>query len=182
MPERKIALPCRQALVPRSRRIPACHPAQIAVHRLARRIEITLFPGSAVHFRRAHRRETVGKDIVGRDNRITRAVQREIVGAVGTASVSVEKFEPLRSDVEKALLLVFRRVEFAEHVDDAPLHPHVFGGVVNRAVAVEAGEIAAELPVDRMFFPERDHIFDQLFFVPRLNCLEHGPPASGFLL
>ena len=62
-------------------------------------------------------------------------------------------------------LPVVAGVKRGKHVDDPPLHPHVFVVIVNGTVAIQTGEKAAVFAVLRMIQPERDDTFQQLFFV-----------------
>ena len=55
--------------------------------------------------------------------------------------------------------------EPGEHVDNAPLHPHVFLSVVDRSVAVQKGEVAPEFLVDAMLLPKGYHLVEQLLLI-----------------
>ena len=118
-----------------------------------------------VHRRGAHRGETVGKDIGRRHRRSPLPVQGKIVGPVPGFAVFREKIKSLPRDFQPAFLAVGTHIKCREHVNDAPLHPHVFFRVVNRTVTVQRGKISAVFLIDTMRFPERNHIVNQFIFI-----------------
>ena len=156
-------------LVPASSGVARVHAPEVVAHRRIRLVRIGLLLGCAVEFRRAHRGEAVREDIVRRDDGSALLVQREVVRAILGFAMLRQEIVALFGDIQKLRLRVARGIQRREHIDDAPLHPHVFRGVIDTAVAVEAGEVNAVLLVDGVVFPEGDNVLGQRIIVALAN-------------
>ena len=80
-------------------------------------------------------------------------------------AVFLKKFSTLNGAVEPFLTFFYLVVERGKHPYFAALQPNEFISVVNRTVAVEAGEVATKFFVLRLFEPERDNLVKQFRFV-----------------
>ena len=77
-------------------------------------------------------------------------------------TILLQELGTLNGGLEPLLTGLHGVVEFREHPYFAALQPDELIGVVNRAVAVEAGEVATELGVLGFVEPEGDHAKEEL--------------------
>ena len=87
--------------------------------------------GDFVEFCGAHCGKAVREKAVRRHGGNTLTVQGKVITSFGIPSVFVEKIKSFFSDIDITVFFVSGKVDFGEHIDDAPLHPHILVSVIN---------------------------------------------------
>ena len=109
--------------------------------------------------------EGVGEDVVGLHEGMAFAVEGEVPVEVAVVAVLLQELGSLDGGVEPFLTELHGVIELGEHPYLAALQPDELVGVIDAAVAVEAGEIAAEVLVLGLVEPEWDHAVEKFGFV-----------------
>jgi hypothetical protein len=102
------------------------------------------------------------------------AGEGEVAAAVGVEDVGFEEFGAAAGGGEPGGALLDGVVEAGEGPELAAVEPDVLAGVIERAVAVEAGEVAAMEGVEGMAQPERDDRVEEVLLVEGEQAGEHG--------
>ena len=181
VPEGEVRRLAGHRLVPLQSAPAAFCAGEVVIHRLDRGIGVELFAGDPVKFGAAHGGEAVGEEAVRRHGGHALPVEGEVISARFIPTVAVEEIEAILGDPDAGLSDDAGEIQFRKHVHDAPLHPHVFGGVVDRTVPVQTGEVAAVPGIHAVFFPKGDHRIGQFPAVPcRISREIHHPSSSGY--
>lgn len=114
----------------------------------------------------------VGKDVIGFDERLAVARQREIPVEVAVVPVLLQELRALYGGLKPLAALFHLVVQRGEHPHFAPLQPDELIGVVDLTVALDAREIASILTVYASLHPEGHDSVQQLTLVLRCQCLE----------
>ena len=90
------------------------------------------------------------------------AVEGKVPVEVAIVTVFLKELSTLNGSIKPFLTRLHSVVELGEHPHFAALHPNELIGIVNRAVAIKAGEIAAKLLILGLVEPERNHAVKKL--------------------
>jgi len=112
--------------------------------------------------RKSHRGEGIGEDVVGIDDRLSVAREREVPVVIAVMPVFPEKLAALNRTVQPLLALFHLVVKHREHPHLTALQPDEFIRVVDASVTIEAGEITAVLFILRVLEPKGQHTVQQL--------------------
>ena len=108
------------------------------------------------------------------------AVERKVPVKLPVVAVLLEELGTLYGAFEPFGAFLHLVVECGEHPHLAALQPHELVGVEDAAVAVEAGEVAAELLVLRLVEPEGYHFVEQFGAILRGELFEINHSQYGF--
>ena len=140
---------------------------------------VPLLSGRLEELRAGHGGEGAGEHLGSvRRRRSLRAsaVEARAIRAVRQTPLREEEVVAVPRQVDPLLPLSVVVRERGEHIDLAPLHPHVLEGVVHRAVPAEAVQVSAALAVYGMPLPERHDAVVELPLVAHAHFLR---PADG---
>ena len=137
-------------------------PVQDALEGLAGDIGIVPVARGDGQLGEGHAGEGVGEDVVGGDDGLSFAREREIEVVIPVVAVLFQEAGALLRAGEPRRILLHLVVQHREQPDLAALQPHELVGVENGTIPVQTGEIPAVLLVLGFVQPERQHAVVQI--------------------